>query len=187
MNTLQLAQLFWSQVVSPGDNLIDATLGNGHDTCFLAKMLKGKGKIISYDIQQQAHDRATLLFDKSLTEEEKVCITLKKQSHEHFGSIAPKLIVYNLGYLPGGDKTLTTKRETTLLSLENATKCLLPGGLISVTCYPGHAEGAREQEALISWTKTLSPRLWSVFFYSCMNRTLAPNLISIWRQREIIT
>src|SRR6185436_10014836 len=62
-----------------------------------------------------------------------------------------KLIVYNLGYLPGGNKSLTTLTSTTLTSLNTAYALLAPGGALSITCYPGHPEGAREEAAIHSW------------------------------------
>ena len=57
----------------------------------------------------------------------------------------PKLIVYNLGYLPGSDKLLTTKTSSTLLSVEKALSLIAPNGAISITCYPGHEEGKKEE------------------------------------------
>lgn len=73
-----------------------------------------------------------------------------------------KLVVYNLGYLPQADHTITTKVETTLASVKIAAQLLLPGGALSITCYPGHEEGAREEQSLLSWVQTLD---WKFFYY----------------------
>ena len=58
------------------------------------------------------------------------------------------LFMYNLGYLPGGDKSITTDSATTLKSLSSALELLAVGGLLCVVCYPGHEEGARESQAV---------------------------------------
>ena len=67
---------------------------------------------------------------------------------EEIKSGTVRLIVYNLGYLPGSDKALTTKVETTLESINHAQRLIMEGGVISVTCYPGHPEGKKEEEEL---------------------------------------
>lgn len=52
-----------------------------------------------------------------------------------------RLVAFNLGYLPGGDKTMITRADTTLLGLEAAERILAPGGLISLVVYVGHPGG----------------------------------------------
>jgi hypothetical protein len=52
-----------------------------------------------------------------------------------------RLVAFNLGYLPGGDKEIITRSETTLLALEAAKRILIPQGLISIVVYVGHPGG----------------------------------------------
>ena len=73
-----------------------------------------------------------------------------------------RLVVYNLGYLPKGNKKLTTLTDSTLQSLENALALIQPGGVVSITCYPGHEEGAKEEAALLQKVAQLSPSSWNV-------------------------
>jgi ribosomal protein L11 methylase PrmA len=181
MNTCNLAHLEWVKILKAGDTVIDATVGNGRDTLAIAKMLQGQGTIIGYDIQPQALENAKNLFEKELNQEHLRCITLKKQSHETFDEANVKLIVYNLGYLPGGDKNLTTKVESTLTSLKNACLAINQSGMISVTCYPGHEEGEKEERAVLEWTKTLCPKSWCITVFSWANRQKAPSLVLIRR------
>lgn len=49
-----------------------------------------------------------------------------------------KLICFNLGYYPSGDKTLTTTQSTTLMAVEASLSAVSPGGLVSVLAYIGH-------------------------------------------------
>lgn len=95
-----------------------------------------------------------------------------------------RLIVYNLGYLPsGGNKKITTQKSTTLKSLEKALVLLQPGGVISITCYPGHAEGAQEMEEVIAFAAKLPPSEWSCCLHHWLNRNKAPALLLIQKSK----
>jgi SAM-dependent methyltransferase len=174
---LQLAHLLWEQILVPGDNVIDATCGNGHDTYFLAKLLQGRGSLLGYDIQARAIEKTEERL-KNLNEEERAIVSLHLASHEELPPILVKLIVYNLGYLPGADHQITTRLETTLASLERASALLVPGGALSVTCYPGHSEGKKESDALIDFFTSLPHARWSVSLHRWIQRgARAPFLI----------
>lgn len=180
---LDLAHGLWAKVVSPGDILIDATCGNGHDTCFLVQ-LKAQ-KVYSIDIQSKALAEAERMAKEYLSEPEQAAIQWILGSHEVFpAEISPasvKLIVYNLGYLPGGDKSLVTRTETTLKSLQKAQDLIMQGGCISITCYPGHAEGACEEKVLLDYASALNPKEWSCCHHRWLNRQHAPSLLFIQR------
>ena len=72
------------------------------------------------------------------------------------------LVVFNLGYLPGGDKEVTTTAEGTTRALLAAERAVMPGGAVSVTLYPGHAEGEREAQAVLEHVAALDVGRWSV-------------------------
>ena len=93
------------------------------------------------------------------------------------GSHLPKCIVYNLGYLPGADKSITTVHDTTIKSLKQALDCVVEGGAIFITCYPGHAAGKIETKAVQEFCKTLDPKIWNVCTHSWLNRNNHPELI----------
>ncbi|MDN3506542.1 MAG: class I SAM-dependent methyltransferase [Simkaniaceae bacterium] len=167
---IALAHSYWQNHVQKDTWAIDATCGNGKDTSFLAQICTG---VISIDIQEKALESAR--------QEAGENVSFFCQSHEEFPSQAYEkpisLIVYNLGYLPGGDKGLTTLTSSTLKSLNRAMEILLPGGLISITCYPGHPEGANEEEALLTFAKGLDPKNWSACHHRWLNRNKAPSLL----------
>ena len=161
---LTYAHNYWKNLVRPGDLIIDATVGNGYDTLFLASLLQGQGQLIGYDIQEKALDQTQERL-RVLPEHEREIVFLKCQSHAHFDEVNVQLIVYNLGYLPGGNKELTTQMETTLQSLKNALRIVRRGGAISITCYPGHAEGYKEQGAILDYLQTLPSAQWNICFH----------------------
>lgn len=182
---LDLAHRYWAQLIEPGDTVIDATCGNGFDTLKLCQLAltKDKGKVYAFDIQQNAIVSSMQFLSVHLTEDLKNRLEFQLRSHATFpDSIkekSVKLIVYNLGYLPGGDKTVTTHCATTLHSLDQAMHLIQPFGAISITCYPGHAEGAKEEEAILSFVSDLSPKEWSCCHHVWANRKLAPSLLLI--------
>lgn len=182
---LDLAHHYWMQIVEIGDTVIDATCGNGHDTVKLCQLALSptKGKVYSFDIQEQAIHNATKEFDNHLKKEIRERLFFAQRCHstfpEEISSSSVKLIVYNLGYLPGGDKAKTTMISTTLQSLQQAQNLIQPGGVISVTCYPGHEEGAKEQEELLSYLSELQPKEWSCCQHMWFNRQKAPSLLLI--------
>lgn len=168
LSHLSCAHALWSHFVSPFDLVVDATLGNGHDALFLAKLLQGKGTLIGYDIQKKSIDTTLALFlvHRELTKELKTTFYLR--SHEELEALEPSLIVYNLGYLPGSSKELTTSLESTKKSFEKAMLLIKAGGAISVTCYPGHTEGKKELE-FFSYFFTHPPLKWKSFSFHSPN------------------
>lgn len=180
---LDLAQSYWADLLQRGDWAIDATCGSGHDTLKLAQLVREEGGVIGIDLQEEAIAKTRGLLEGSLPFDALSRIHLYTQSHCHFPQVAAekpiKLIVYNLGYLPGGDKQLTTMAQTTLESVSKALNLLQPGGACSITCYPGHAEGAVEERALLEMAATLPPSLWNVCYHAFPNRQRSPSLILI--------
>ena len=149
----------------PGAKAIDATVGNGHDTLFLAKHVGAKGEVYGFDIQPAAlsETRARL---KQCTDCAPVALFL--QGHEGIAGCLPgrlrgdaAVIMFNLGYLPGGDKRITTTAESTLRALNDAVAFLSEEGTLSVIAYPGHPEGEREAAEVMAWSRTLSADLFA--------------------------
>ncbi len=173
-----LAHLLWKDFLRPGMIVIDATAGSGNDTLFLAKctLTPNSGWIHAFDIQPEALKITQKRLTENLPASHLNRITLYQASHETFPpNITPSLIVYNLGYLPGGDINKTTLATSTLTSCKNALQILAPGGLLSITIYPGHPEGAVEKSFLFDWFSELY--LFQIFHHSPLNRPNQPSLI----------
>jgi predicted methyltransferase len=137
-----------AQSVRPGDLVIDATIGNGHDTLYLAQIAGPEGRVIGFDVQPVALARTHQRLESHGLGR---TVILHQQGHEtlleciaeqDIGQVAA--VVFNLGYLPRGDKTLTTRPKTTRAALTAAWSALRPGGLISLLAYVGHRGGAEE-------------------------------------------
>jgi hypothetical protein len=167
---LILAKEYWKRHLKPSDFAIDATCGNGHDTLYLSTLLS-EGLVYSIDIQKIALEKTQSLLGQAKN------VKLFHQSHADPLPLPkpPRLIVSNLGYLPGGDKSLTTMTTTTLQSLRLSLSILAPDGAISITCYPCHDEGAEEEIALLAFLKDLN------YNYHQWERARSPTLFWIKR------
>ena len=179
MNSLQLSHHFWANLLGQTDTVIDATCGNGKDTLKLAELVP-EGQIYSLDIQKEALAETEQLLKNHLNAAQREKIFLLHQSHVTFPPLnSVKLIVYNLGYLPKGDKSITTLTQTTLASVTQALELIVAGGAVSIVCYPGHAEGATEEKSLVAFASALSQERFTVFFHQHINRKSSPSFLWI--------
>lgn len=154
------AQQVLAERLQAGDVAIDATVGNGHDTLFLATRVGSAGKVYGFDIQQQALDGAWQRLEAAGQETQ---CSLYHAGHEVMGALLPqnlqgrvRAVMFNLGYLPGADRQRTTAAATTLTALQTALPLLMSGGVISLIAYTGHPGGREEAEQVKAWASTLS-------------------------------
>ncbi len=179
---LDYAKRIIKEVTCENDYLIDATVGNGHDTLFLAQLVP-YGKVFGFDIQTEAINHTK----KLLEDAEQTNVELFNISHEAVDQVIPKElhgkiagVMFNLGYLPGGNKAITTKTETTIKTLEKMLKILKTGGVISIVVYPGHEEGKKESKALLEYLKELNQRAYQCLIYRFINhKEDAPYVLAI--------
>lgn len=137
--------------VQPGQRVVDATVGNGYDTLLLARQVFPGGRVDGFDCQSAALAVARERLEQAGFVES---VRFWERSHAEMAEVVEEpvhFVVFNLGYLPGGDQTITTEAESTLPALRAARALLLPGGFISVVAYPGHPAGLVEYEAVAAW------------------------------------
>ncbi|KAB7705847.1 methyltransferase domain-containing protein [Bacillus aerolatus] len=178
---LPFARTLLEKVVTEGSAVVDATVGNGHDTVFLAKLVGESGHVFGFDIQEQALVNTTArLQEQGLSER----VTLFAHGHEQAASSLPgdwhgRLTgaIFNLGYLPKGDKTIVTKPDTTIAAVEQILSMLTPGGIIVLVIYHGHGEGAAEKTELLSFAETLDQKKAHVLRYEFINQANNPPFI----------
>lgn len=134
-----------------GQTVIDATAGNGHDTLFLAQCTGPRGKVYAIDIQPDAIQKTT----QRLTEAGHKNIEYLTDSHAYLLQLLPEeligeiaVITFNLGYLPGGNKSATTRIDSTQQAFAASAELLKPSGLLTILAYTGHPGGAQEAAAV---------------------------------------
>jgi hypothetical protein len=174
-------------VLHSGDCVIDATAGNGHDTAYLARLIGPSGELHAIDLQA-----AALASTRQRLATESISMEVQYRHGDHadiLQKLRPKLAnrvhacVFNLGYLPGADKTITTTRNSTLRALDAAIPLLTISGVLSITCYPGHPEGAAEAEGVTDWANTqVDAKIFTLETYQ-NSGTKRPSPFLLWLRK----
>ena len=171
-------------ILKEGDVAIDATCGNGYDTIFLAKVVGETGRVYGFDIQQEAINNT----ERHIEQENLHNVDLFIACHSEISQwidqqylIPIKAIMFNLGYLPGSDKSIITQAETTLKALNSALNIISVNGLITVIVYPGHHGGEIESNAVFSWLNILSCEQYRTEIIGNDLIETAPKLVCIYR------
>lgn len=184
MKAVQITQwcaLFITEQVQPGDICIDATMGNGNDTILLSSLCKETGHVYAFDIQEQAlaHTRQKLL-DADVPQNYTLLLESHTNMDHYVQSESVSCIVFNLGYLPGGDHTKATHASSSIEALTKSLSLLKKGGLISLCIYSGGDSGFEERDAVLSWLKNLDSHKYLVIrsdYYNRPNNPPIPILI----------
>jgi predicted methyltransferase len=164
------SHLFVAQHVRRGDTVVDATAGNGHDTLFLARLVGAGGKVHAFDIQETALEKTRALLVAHTCEQ---WVELHLKDHGELAQVVEgpvQAAMFNLGYLPGGDKQITTHAHSSLRALANCLGVLAPGGIISVVTYSGHRGGEEEEAEVAGWCRSLPARDYTVVSFSLINK-----------------
>lgn len=157
------------QVIRPGDTVVDATLGNGHDTLMLAELVGDAGLVIGFDIQEEAVRRTEAALAQAGLAARCQLHAVGHQAMAAYVREPVRAVAFNLGWLPGGDKAVTTHWETTRSALDAALSLLMPYGVCTVCAYPGHAAGDEERQALSTYLAALRPQAYNVLHSRFLN------------------
>lgn len=188
LSVLSCAHQWIASRLQPGDFAIDATVGTGADTLFLAQQVGARGQVIGFDIQSEALTLAQARIRKQSEGSKLGSISMLELSHARMAEAVPDVwvgrvgaIMFNLGYLPaeGADASIITETTSTIAALEAALTLLRPRGIITAVLYPGHEGGAQEAEAVSAWASVLPVEQAQVVLYRQMQRDHSPYLIGI--------
>lgn len=181
-SALDICHAILKKHVKQGDICIDATAGRGFDTAFLCEIAGESGHIHSFDIQQDAIDStAALLAERGLSDR----CELHLESHSEMDKYAEEgtvsCITFNFGWLPGGDHSINTRKETSIAAIEKGLSLLKDGGLMSLVIYYGRDTGFEEKDALLEYVKTIDHRKYTVIEMPFANRPNCPPIpVFIW-------
>ena len=171
--------------VNLGDIVIDATVGNGHDALFLAQLVGPTGHVYAFDIQQEALDAtAALLGSHGILH----YTTIRRDHAELATAIPPQhrgriaAVVFNLGWLPGGNRNITTAPGTTFAALHAARSVLRIEGIITVVIYRMHLDGPLEAEAVLETVIGWSRQGDAVFIGPANDQSM-PQLVTAVKMR----
>lgn len=181
---LSMHKYFLSQHIKAGDTVADFTAGNGHDTLWLAQQVGESGRVYAFDIQKQACENTRARLEESGLAENWTVINDSHANAEKYIKDKIKAGVFNLGYLPGGDKSITTLRESTKAAVLSAISLLSPDGILLVAVYPGHEEGELEGEMLRDIFSELSRFKYCAIQFKIINSPTSPYFYVIESKKE---
>lgn len=171
LNTLGLAHKFISEHVKKGNLCIDATCGKGRDTAFLCDLVGENGRVLAFDIQEDAVRQTNALLKEKGFNNAKVYL----DSHSNIGNYVEKesvdAVMFNLGWLPGGDHNIFSKPETSIPAISTSLKALKKGGVMSICIYHGKECGTLEKDELLKYLKTVDNKAYTVMVLDFYNRT----------------
>ncbi|MFC0473185.1 class I SAM-dependent methyltransferase [Halalkalibacter kiskunsagensis] len=184
---LPFARFILENALSPGDIAVDCTVGNGHDTVYLATLVGDAGHVYGFDIQEQAISSTTKLINEQKLQKR---VTLIHSGHEEVRSFIPldkisnlKAAIFNLGYLPGGDKSIVTKSTSTLAAVSALLDMMPKGGTIVLVIYHGHEEGKVEKNSVLSFVEQIDQRHAHVLKYEFINQANHPPFVVVLEKR----
>lgn len=176
-NALKLSHAHMKAHVKPGDTVIDATAGKGRDTLLLSELVGENGHVYAFDIQKDAIDATTQLLDTHNRKN----VTLLLESHEKMKNHVQKAnaIVFNFGFLPGGDHSIFSHSETSIRAIDAALDILTEDGFVSLCIYYGGDTGFAERDAILTHLEALDQKKYTVMLQSFYNRKNCPPLFAI--------
>ena len=176
---LEMAHDFLAQVITPEDIVVDATMGNGHDTLFLAKLAK---QVYAFDIQEQALEKTS----QRIQEAGLTNVDLILQGHETVDQYVTevKAAIFNLGYLPSADKSIITQPQTTIEALDKLCQMLVKGGRIAIMIYYGHEGGDIERDSVMDFVSQLPQQEYTATIYRTLNQINNPPFLVMIEKLE---
>ena len=166
--------------------VVNAKVGNGNDTLFLAKQVGETGKVYGFDIQKLALDNTIHLL-KNNNINQNVQLFLEDHSNmKKYVNEKIKACMFNLGYLPGGDVSVITKKTSTIKAVQHSLELLDVRGIISILCYYGHNGGIEEKESLEELLFKLPAKSYDVMDMKYFNRSNNPPILYIITKKHKI-
>ena len=195
LKQLEMAHWMLKDIIKTNDVVVDATMGNGYDTQFLAEL---GANVYAFDVQEEALNATekrlddagikNQIFEKNLSNLlTETLVNLVLSGHEKLSEYVKepiKAAIFNLGYLPKTDKSVVTRADTTLTALDALTNQLVVGGRIAIMIYYGHEGGMEEKDAVIKWTSSLPQKDWEVTSYAPLNQIHTPPILVLIEKRK---
>lgn len=176
-NIVEFSHTLLNCHIKNNDIVIDFTVGNGYDTLFLSKLCSN-GIVFGFDIQENAIKNTNTLLKKHKVNNVKLIL----DSHSNIEKYVKNKInggIFNLGYLPNGNKNIITTVNTTKIALQKAVSLLKLNGIIVVVCYTGHKGGLKEATEIKKHLTTLDNKTFSVLCYEFINKNNCPFILAV--------
>jgi tRNA G37 N-methylase Trm5 len=178
-NPVSFSHKIIKDYVKDGDFVIDATCGNGNDTLFLSGLVGETGKVFSFDIQKIAILNTKEKLNLS-SFQNNACIIL--DSHENMDKYVDnniKAVMFNLGYMPGGDHKVSTTYEKSIPAIKKALSLLCKNGIITIVIYSGGNTGFDEKNKVLDFLEKIDYTKYTTTLHSYINRPNNPPMVAV--------
>lgn len=176
-NALHLSHAYIQSAVKPGDTVVDATCGNGHDTLFLSGLAGKEGRVYGFDVQTAALEQTRARLDKFAAYDNTALIHAGHETMEAHVPPGIAACMFNFGYLPGSDHKTATQAETSLAAIDAALRLLQFGGLVTLCVYYGGDTGFAEKEAILAHCAALDAKEFAVLRHEFVNQPNCPPIL----------
>ncbi|MBR3836634.1 MAG: class I SAM-dependent methyltransferase [Clostridia bacterium] len=166
-----------SERIKPGSVCIDGTAGRGRDTLFLSRLVGENGRVIAFDIQEEAVESTRALLSENDAKNAEVHLCCHSKMDEFANAESIDGIMFNFGWLPGGDHKAFSKGETSVAAIKKGLSLLKPGGVMTLCLYYGKENGTEERDTVLNHLKEIDSKAYSVFLGNFINRTSCPPMI----------
>lgn len=177
-NALTLSHKMMAEFVREGGLCIDATMGRGYDTAYLCGLTGSNGKVLAFDIQQDAVDSTSALLKERGLSNARLILDSHSNMEQYAEPESVDCVTFNFGWLPKGDHSIFTSAETSIPAIEAAMRLIRPQGLISMCIYYGKDSGFSERDALLSYFPTIDFRQYTVVVNQFVNRPNCPTIFA---------
>ncbi len=172
-NALKLAHAYWKEHIRPGDVCVDATAGRGKDTALLCELAGPAGQIYAFDVQPEAVKSTQALLEREgYADQAQVILDSHENMTQYVGSA--KCVIFNFGYLPGGNHAVFTKKESSIAAIEAALSIITEDGFVSLCIYYGGDSGFEEKDALMEYLRGVDSKRYTVMVQDFFNRPNCP-------------
>lgn len=179
IDLLEMHKFYILRHLKEGDVAVDFTMGNGHDTEFLSRTVGESGHVYAFDIQKDAVASTAKHLKEAGCPDNYTLINASHHLVLDYVTGPIKAGMFNLGWLPGGDKSITTMRETTMPAIEAAISLLGKDAILNIAVYPGHPEGDAEGQMIDAYLRTLSRYKVSATRVQIINSPTSPYFFMI--------
>ncbi len=181
-NPSDICDFYIENIIKEGDRVVDATVGNGNDTLKLSNAVGKTGCVYGFDIQMDAINSAK---EKNYIYNNVVFLNESHSELDLFIAEEISFVIFNLGYLPGGDHSIKTCEKTTIPAIEKAMTKLTAGGVILLVIYRGGDTGFSESEAVISYVKGIDYKKYNVLLFDYINRPKNPPMVCVIEKKSV--
>ena len=173
-NALGITHDYMRRLIKPGDRVIDATAGNGHDTLCLAELGGEGGHVTAFDIQEKALEQTRLRLEGAGVSERVTLVQDGHQNMKQYVTEPVRAVMFNFGYLPGGDHRICTKSETSIAAIQAAMELISPDGMVMLAIYYGGDSGFGEKDAIMEFLQSIDCHRYSVLCHHFINYPNCP-------------